>query len=590
MLKSYEPIWPETTILWGAGATASLGLPSTLTLGEIIWKLAQDDENIEDRFKKTNFFSKVYANDISDLLVALGDSLTSVLDVITNEELLASKRLFKDMDEKDLRNRIISHRQNYDWDALKRIIQISPTQEGKGSFLNDLFNIIDMHIQSGQALHVKKIGHSGRYLLQNYRLKPARNCLVMLINLLMFCAYHKMLEESPGKLKPYIEFAQALASLMEKEGLRFADVPHSFEKREFYLFSYAVISMNFDPVLLWLLFNAHKEQNNSNPPHLGEPCRPLKLFHDMGHFMGVRRIGEKDKTPAVWYPINEAVVQRLNDPEHTCGRIVRVGKFYFPHGCCCWRECPGCGKLTANFGDKWGNYSKSLFSSTLIPSMKKNTPRSKEESDDLKKGIPDAIQCAHCGVITEVEHIPMIMQSSFKGFHTSFIEEIQRDLKVCLEKTKHIVLMGYSLPQDDVIWRAILATRKLCDDNDKTYCSVVVGFKGEKRWLYDPEILDYVKRHKKEENNFEYGIPTIEAAQNIFGKERVRVFAGGIPEVWGTGSEVTHKVSEILYPPNIGIDCFTKDGVCRTGDNSSSTPDNNGQTDFSKINKKGLGK
>ena len=585
MLKSYDPIWPETTILWGAGATASLGMPPTAKQGEIIWEFAQG-RKIEDRLKGVDFITKDNEREISDLLVALGDSLDSSLGVITNKEFLASKRLFKDMDEKELINRIISLRQNYDWDALKRIIQISPTQDGKGSFFNDLFNIIDMHIQSGQALHVKTIGHSGKSLLQNYRLKPARNCLVMLVNLLMFCAYHKMLEESPDKLKPYIEFAQALASLMQKEGLRFADVPHSFEKREFYLFSYAVISMNFDPVLLWLLFNAHNEQNNSNPPHLGVPCRPLKLFHDMGHFMGVRRIGEKDNTPAVWYPINEAVVQRLNDPDHTCDRIVRVGKFYFPHGCCCWRECPGCGKLTADFGDKWGDYSKSLFSSTLIPSMKKNTPRSKEESDDLKKGIPDAIQCAHCGVITEVENIPMIMQSSFKGFHTSFIEEIQRDLKVCLEKTKHIVLMGYSLPQDDVIWRAILATRKSYD-NDKTYCSVVVGFKGEKRWLYDSEILDYVNRNKKEENNFEYGIPTIEVAQNIFGNKKVRIFTGGIPDVWGTGSEVSRKVSEILYPTNIGIDCFTKDGVSRTGDNSSLKADNNDQPDLAKINKKG---
>lgn len=587
MLKSYDPIWPETTILWGAGATASLGMPTTIKQGEIIWKLAQGGK-IEDRFKGIAFIQKDNVREISDLLIALGDSLKSVLDVITNEELLASKRLFHDLDENELRNRVISHRQNYDWDALKRIIQISPTQDGKGSFLNDLFNIIDMHIQSGQALHVKKIEYSGVSLLESYRLKHARNCLVMLINLLMYCAYHKILKESPEKLKQYIEFAQALASLMKKEGLRFADVPHSFEKREFYLFSYAVISMNFDPVLLWLLFNAHNEQNNSNPPYLGVPCRPLKLFHDMGHFMGVRRIGEKDKTPAVWYPINEGGVQRLNDPEHTCGRIVRVGKFYFPHGCCCWRECPGCGKLTANFGDEWGNYSKSLFSSTLIPSMKENTSRSKEESEAQGKGIPDAIQCAHCGVITEIEHIPMIMQSSFKGVYTSFIEEIQRDLKVCLEKTKHIVLMGYSLPQDDVIWRTILATRKSCDGT--TFCSVVVGTEGEKRWLYGQEIIDYVKSHKQKDDNVEYGIPTIEAALSIFKKENMRIFTGGIPQVWGTGCEVSHKVSEILYPINVGIDCFTKDGVCRTGNNCSSTDDNNEKTDLSKINKKGSGK
>ncbi|MBE1555394.1 hypothetical protein H4683_002499 [Filibacter limicola] len=98
--------------------------------------------------------------------------------------------------------------------------------------------------------------------------------------------------------------------------------------RDFYLFSYAVISMNWDPIFLWLIFNAHKELNDECPPYIGDSPAPMKLFHDMAHFMAVRVID--GPTPEAWFPMNETVVQRLNDPDHSTDRRIRIGKFYSP--------------------------------------------------------------------------------------------------------------------------------------------------------------------------------------------------------------------------------------------------------------------
>lgn len=90
----------------------------------------------------------------------------------------------------------------------------------------------------------------------------------------------------------------------------------------------------------------------------------MKLFHDLAHFMAVRKIDGDN--PSHWFPMNETAVQRLNDPEHVTSRRVRVGKFYFPHGCHGFRECPNCGKLTFYLGSKWKLDSPDLFPLKLL--------------------------------------------------------------------------------------------------------------------------------------------------------------------------------------------------------------------------------
>ena len=544
-MNSYKPYWPETTIFWGAGATASLGIPATEKQGLYIFLLADDRKKaLKERLKDVPFFID-YVDEINDLLVDLGDNLESRLDDFDREQEEAAARLFPTLSLKESKKWVVHLRQTYDWDALKRIIQICPSEDGSNPFLVDLFNILDMHILSGQGFYTKNGGgkKGEPYFVANYRLRPAKNCLIMLINLQIFCTYQSTIEKSPEKIDPYILFAKALAELMQEEGI--ASGLKDYADREFYLFSYSVVSMNFDPLLLWFIFNAHKEAND-NPPHIGIPAQPMKLFHDFGHFMGVRRVGP-GFDPGVWYPFNETVAQRINDSDHVCGRIGRLGKFYFPHGCCCWRECANCGKLTVHFGDEWDYRSSSLFPSPVIPALKKNRYRSAEEQRAEEKGIPDGVQCAYCGTITLAADTPMIMQSNYKGSHPPYIEEIHRDLKVCLENANHIVLLGYSLPKDDVVWRSVLATRKSREQN--VHCSVVVGFKGDDEWLEGAKLEAYVADIKKNKHPCEwdsYGISVIDAAIEIFDRPNVRAYTHGIPEVWINGSDVAEQTKKLL--------------------------------------------
>lgn len=156
---------------------------------------------------------------------------------------------------------------------------------------------------------------------------------------------------------------------------------------------------------------------------------------------------------------------------------------------------------------------------------------------------------------------PLILQSSFKGNHPSYLEEIQRDTRVCLENTKHVVLLGYRLPQDDVIYRAMLSARR-ARSQPPAYGSVVVGRKGPAHWLKGSELMKHVDTYR---HHCDFGAETIQAAIDIFGEGRVRAYTAGIPRVFGTppGPE---GVFDPLYSVGVGIVCFTPNGVCRGPD------------------------
>ena len=226
---------------------------------------------------------------------------------------------------------------------------------------------------------------------------------------------------------------------MQRQAIDIANQSQRLDEPEFYESDVAFVSLNYDPVALWVQFIANRELNESaSVPHIGSV--PLHLFHDFGHLIPARRI-EKGEADWPWYPMNEAVAQRLNEPTVSHSRV-RLTKFLFPHGCLCWRECPDCGKLSAYHGDDWKLDDPGLFLppplqafDTRVPSDRINPP----ERTQREKGMIDARACLHCGTLTYAHHTQTVMQSSFKSPPPSFIEEIRRDLRAVAMKANHII-------------------------------------------------------------------------------------------------------------------------------------------------------
>ncbi|MEG6585125.1 hypothetical protein [Dendrosporobacter sp. 1207_IL3150] len=561
-LESYKPIWPETVIFWGAGATSALNMHTTDELGQAIYCLARRNKKLTDRVEAAFRRTKML-NCIADLLIILGDDEIGAAAFPSEEQTAALNRQFDGLSAFEQEQRGRELRYTYDWGTLRQLIHICPGHNEQFLRLQDLFNLLDMHIMSRHGFYVYGDNSEGQRFIPPEALVLARNALIMLIGLLHFHDYQTTLEQNGTIYEQYIGFAEILAEMMQQEGLRFYEKSHRFSQRKFYLFSYAIINMNWDAILLWLVFNAHRRLNNaSDVPLIDNPAVPLKLFHDLSHFMGVRRIDSNN--PDVWYPLNESVVQRLNDPDQKSSRRVRIGKFYFPHGCSGWRECPSCGKLTMYLGDQWQYNSVSLFPPPLLPKFSAGwyKPRSLEEKIAHGQGRSDTVQCAYCGTLTELRHTPLVMQSNFKGNHPPFLEEIQRDMRIALEKAEHIVMMGYTLPSDDVIYRSLLSARQKRYKGKGPYCSVIVGKHDNAPdcWLCGEELSDYMQRIRNQESESSF-VKAVEAAQEIFGPDRVRGYARGIPNVFINERGMTEKgrVIELLYPK----ECFPKQFAMR---------------------------
>lgn len=556
MQESYQPIWPETVIFWGAGATRALNMHTTAELGQALYCLVQQQQTLQERVQNVFALPEIRAC-VGDLLIILGDDERDALQFPSAEQTSALKRQFPSLssEQRLLRGREL--RYTYDWGTLKQLVRVCPCHNAQSLRLQDVFNLLDMHISSRHGFHVYGSQGSGQRFVTPEALVLARNALVLLIGLLHFHDYQQTLLCDQNVYRQYIGFAELLARLMQEEGEQLYQEGHSLTDRNFYLFSYAVIHMNWDTILLWLLFNAHRKFNHAQDvPLLNQPAVPLTLFHDLSYFLGVRKVGASD--PNIWYPVNESVVQRLNDSRLACSQRVRIGKFYFPHGCSGWRECPSCGKLTMYLGNDWCYDSPSLFAPPILPLLSANwrQPRSLEEHTAFQEGGTDAIQCTYCGTLTELRHTPLVMQTSFKGQYPPFLEEIQRDMRIALEKAEHIVMMGYTLPADDVIYRSLLAARQKRDHGQGPYCSVVVGRQTQApdRWLYDEELTDYIRQSEVCQSDF---AAAIVAARDLFGSDRVRGYARGIPAVFTQAEKASEeRVLDLLYPQQAFSDIF----------------------------------
>ena len=484
---------------------------------------------------------------VKDLLIVLGDEEVGERSVgtVTSDQMAAMRRNWhRGASEDRLRNRIVTLRTLYDWPALEAIVNVCPADQEGGFRLTDLFNVLDMHGHSGHGFG----GRQGEFLTPQH-VTGARNALKMLLQMMFYIDWQRLCRGDWNKkedLQHHYEFAAALGRRMQRQGLELAD-RFAHDSKEFYEADVNFVSMNYDPIALWCQFVANRDLNR-HPcvPHIGTPARKLQVYHDLGHFVATRRVVKWTGQGTLWHPMNQSSAQRLNDPDHGASERARISKFLFPHGCLWWRECANCGKLSSYMGDTWERDSRGLFPPPPLKAFVQNVEfqyRTDKERSEWEKGAVDARSCVHCGELTYAHHTPALMQSNFKSSPPPFIEEIQRDLRVAVQDAHHIIFMGYSLPADDVDYRAFFATRRRHVPGTPVKCSVVIGIGYERRWLGPSEWPEKL-------SSMEIGCPprsTLEAARDLFEQENVRFYGGGIPEVFlGDEDRVTDSAVDKL--------------------------------------------
>ena len=558
----------RTVLFWGAGATASLGIHTTEGQARFVRALAprpQGTKSLQNRVCDAlgSGVSERWVSALCDLLKILGDLETvcddklSVAD-IHPEQTEAMRRNWKRKKESDLHKRIVELRSLYDWPALVAAINVCPgrnvvttsnamTATGESGFqLIDLFNLLDLHHQSGHGFPDRR-----STFLTPQRVLGARGALGLLIQSVTYVDWHARAREH-GDLQHHRAFAIELGRRMQRQGLRLAaqSDPDDFELDEFIVGNVSAVSMNWDPIGLWAQFVANRSLNGAdNVPHVGSPAQKMKLYHELGYFIAGPRVDKDHSGNKVWQPMNIASARQLNDRTHGARLRIRVSKYLFPHGCLWWRECPNCGKLSSYIGDKW-----EIDSATLLPppplmafvsdEQFRSWCKNDREVDKWRLGEVDARACVHCETLTYAHHTPVVMQTSFKSTPPPFLDEIQREMRVVVQEANHIVLAGYSLPPDDVAYRTFLSARirKSSERRNGTKapvrCSVIGKEDGhESRWIYPDEL-------QTKDN-----LPdAVRHAREVFDAENVRFFGAGIPDVFlhGGASVTAQAVHRLL--------------------------------------------
>ena len=532
-------ITTKTVVFWGAGATATLGIRTTDDQSAFLRRLAPRPDNreiLEQRVRNAlGVVPDRWRKALHDLLAVLGDDGTQAdlnLAEVHRSQLAAMLRNLPGHGAKRARARIAELRALYDWPALVAAINVCPAPptrrggDGDHFDLRDLFNLLDMHQQTGHGFPARD-----RSFLTPQRVLAARNALGLLLQALIYIDWQTCRGIAPRRndLRHHRDFADALARRAQRQGVNLAGSmrPSDLEKPDFVLADVGFVSLNWDPVGLWCQFVANRERNRStDAPHVGTPSAQLRIYHDLGHFVAGPRVDKPHSGSPVWQPMNASSARQLNDPDHDAAVRIRVAKYLFPHGCLWWRECPNCGKLSSYIGDQW-----LIDSATLLPPPPlerfsrhvgfKHWSNQPEEDLAWRRGEVDARACVHCGTLTYAHHTPLVTQTSFKSRPPPFLDEIQRDMRIVVEEADHVVLMGYSLPPDDVTYRAFLAARVRRTRRKPVRCSVVgLAPSYPARWLAPADLASDDR------------LPAaVTAAKALFGSGNVRFYGAGVPSV-----------------------------------------------------------
>lgn len=568
----------RTVVFWGAGATAQMGMATTSKQNAIFLALSRKEtcqsykECLAD-FKQGVFGDRFDA--VCDMLSLLDDDSPCVegcrlcgfsqrqLDIVRDH----ADELGHTDDER--KNRVVMMRQQYDWSSAMRILRLQKDdveyENGRETpsetFTQKIYNLLDVNIASHSGLHVfpsECQSHTLSSFLDERRLRSAKSALIMFINLVFACAWATSRLKFADASDPYRRFADWLSEIRADEMLN--GVGNA-------VFSTSFVSMNFDPILWWLIKNADARYNR-HPKHVGDWNCPLFLGEDVDQADAVRPL--RDMEPSVSSGLLPDVTARFVDlrgemEDERCNARYQTVKIFFPHGSPNLKICPCCGKTTLYQGNVLEDSSESLFPPFFFKKLawgcapaeairksdaedgkwrrqcaiisyneKHDVRNDNAESRKWQQGELDYIQCRHCGRGIRMCDAEMVMQSGLKSAPSHILQRISHNVDNAVMDADHIVLMGYSLPSDDGSWVAELQSRSTRNGGSGIRCSIVGHADGApNEWLFGDRLDEYCEEHS-----------VINRVRAVFGRENVRANLKGIPDVF----ESREAVRQMLYP------------------------------------------
>lgn len=626
----YSPPWPEVVMFWGAGATAELGALTTAGLAEALSTLAGwvgDDQRqpaatgdigfrhppgfnyrdtIEKRCGRINALKdtdqSLKRKLLSELLILLGDGngypkegdaerarRNKIEEVVRAKLDPAYLRGFggtgdpTEEEREAFRAELDAWPHRYDWLGLKALMPamshyLSTKDSKRGPVnLQDLLTAIEQLAQLEAGLHGARLfdDELEHPQIESYRIPAIRECVALLTGMLQRLA----LQDDDGKLKgdvrPYREFVEALVALNFEEACALASQGHNPGRRKFYLGSLGVISTNWDPLLQAFWFAANNRHNHGNSPFVpgNGTSRTLKLYHDQGPEVGLRHPNRWDTGQGgedVFFAFGEAAAQRLNR-EGAGNHVYRFNKLLQLHGGFHWRDCPRCGRIFTTAPNYEDETDGIMLGPSLLPEIcpRWKPGKSEDEQREWRRGRFGSVQCIYCGYMTQPHDTPLLTQTVIKPTRHYLQWALFREMGLMVANAKHLVLVGYSLPSDDLINRCFIQS-SASGGGGPRFVTVVVKdtTDGGRRvapdgWVQPANVWEYLQLNGAKGEVDEAAQRTVESIVEVFGPGRrangsdgFRVSLHGFPGVLddlGRGS-IKLGTRHLLYPDDHGID------------------------------------
>lgn len=555
----------STLFIIGSGFSVNLGLLTTERIGEAI-DIMCDDSPLEERLKRLqeklsreriSNFDISHLRDVFHILLDADRQSRSIREVEDLQEKAIRKIVrayinsFPDGDGKAFFHYLKMMPKRIDWIAFKNLYSLYRNQKKlhkEKPSLVEFLTLLSKAQTYGIALPMQDGFISKGYsknlatYMRSYNVYGAFNFYRY-----FFFKIFKLLMQKPVDTRTAKKYYFFLKDILSE----YRNIPNNSLKdltnRNWFTLPVKFLTFNWDPFLPFILFKVNRNINYEEENRALEYDLILQFYTDIGISGPVIYLAEsKDSsegyhlaTDDMAFQVNYLTKRSYTEKTKILSNVVyKLTKLYAVHGLFNLRMCPHCHQVFFIMPTRIRDTDiytlkgiQDIFLSDLIPSQRDfrkviNKYKRKYFYEPYKLGKPDMLLCPVCNYPTYFEDIPLSVQTIFKLDEPDFLKKTKLKAFTEFIKANHIIVIGYSFPQDDMLNNYLLQLLSISPeikDKKEKKISVIIYNSSlrDKVWYKLSEI-------EKVQDNLEININFL---KNFFIEENIRISFLGFPDI-----------------------------------------------------------
>lgn len=517
-------------IIFGAGFSKHLGIPTTVEIDSIVTTLLQKEKTIEQRLRELqkdypNIFDDVAVEDFRRTLIILLDDDCKTEGEARNQREKEIER-YTDLYAAHYPQgkKVFHHRLKeeilveIDWLALKSIYQAYGFKN-----IIDLLTILTKAMTEGVSIPTVDIFRKGN-LEKIYYNNPSRiNSALIAYKYMVFKIFKHSFRINRQKIKDnksiYYEFFEDIFQYA------YSNLEHNSD-----LSKLGLVSFNWDMVLLFLSMKTNSMFNRR------ERMKGTFYYTDLGYpFPRVKLNYDANKYDYLISRETATILKKLKQ-KNLYTLYTNIIRLFLPHGSVNLRICKRCFTPFFYFTGSVDDMELEDLSRKFLVDPLPNTVDIYESKQIIgikkayEKGEPDAVLCPHCNHHTHFTDTYMEIQSIFKEKPSNIMEKIYYEYGYFYGQADSVVAIGYSFPKDDIYALYHLIFGSLNHGELIKKGISMINFHShfkEKKWYKDLDCLYDSFRDRKEEGY----INMIDSLKKLLeiNSSRVRINFSGFP-------------------------------------------------------------